>query len=49
MLALYGTFRSMDAMRIYVIATEIMILLCFTMTENHVLLMYRYFLHGGFI
>ena len=32
-------FRSMDAIGIYVIATGIMILLCFTMTKNHVLLM----------
>jgi hypothetical protein len=44
MLALCGTFRSMDAMRIYVIATGIMILLCFTTTENHVLLMWYVFL-----
>ena len=31
-------FRSMDAMGIYVIATGIIILLCFTATKNHVLL-----------
>jgi len=41
-----GYFRSMDAMGIYMITTGIMILLYFTTTKNHVLLM-SYFLIFG--